>query len=595
MPNRRKAAVLLSCGEVIMPYHHLLTEEGEHLLGQLKENPAYCPWNVYPRPQLRRDSFFCLNGSWIFRSSPEQKETETILVPFPPESRLSGICRHMGEKPELYYKKLFRLPDGFVKDRVLLHFGAVDQTAKVILNGRELGKHSGGYDPFSFEITEYLESENVLEVYVTDDLKSKLLPYGKQREKRGGMWYTPISGIWQTVWIESVSKDYIKNLHIQTTANTIKITAEGVQDGEVTVYTPSGTICALMQNGTAEIVIPDPRMWSPEDPYLYSFTVRTETDSADSYFALRTLDIREVNGIPRICLNGKPYFFNGLLDQGYYADGIFTPAAPSSYTKDIETAKSMGFNMLRKHIKSEPECFYYDCDRLGMIVFQDMINNGNYSFLRDTALPTVGLKRMPDILMHRNHAQRKAFAETMENTVRRLYNHPCICCWTIFNEGWGQFCGSNMYRELRKLDDSRIIDTASGWFSGVESDVESIHVYFKPVRIRPADKPAILSEFGGYSCKIEDHSYNTEKTYGYRFYDNTVSLEDALLRLYEEEIIPAVKTGMCGAVYTQLSDVEDETNGLLTYDRRILKVNREKMQKMSEKLYEEMHSTSEIP
>ena len=246
--------------------------------------------------------------------------------------------------------------------------------------------------------------------------------------------------------------------------------------------------------------------------------------------------------------------------------------------------------MLRKHIKVEPECFYYDCDRLGIVVFQDMVNNGTYHFLRDTALPTVGIRRLPDKWMHRNPARRKAFAESMKNTVRQLYNHPCICCWTIFNEGWGQFDGASMYRKLQELDASRIIDTASGWFAGVPTDVESIHVYFRPVRIRNCKKPYVLSEFGGYSCKIQDHSFDPDKTYGYRYFEDQFAFENALTALYVDEILPAVKKGLCAAVYTQLSDVEEETNGLLTYDRKVCKVSAERMRMIAEKLYEAVYS-----
>ena len=574
-----------------MPYHHLLTPEGEKLLEQLAENPDFCPWNRYPRPQLQRDSFFCLNGKWSFHAGdPSDTPEETILVPFPPESRLSGIHRHMGKDPTLYYKRSFCLPEAFMRDRVLLHFGAVDQTARVMLNGQELGEHRGGYEAFTFDITEHLLAENTLEVYVTDKLSDRILPYGKQCEKRGGMWYTPISGIWQSVWLESIPNEYIRRLSVIPAADSVHISADGISSGEICMETPEGTVHSSLQNGSADIRIPSPRHWSPEDPYLYRFTLHAGADTVHSYFALRTLGIREVNGKIVICLNGKPYFFHGLLDQGYVSDGIFTPADPSVYTQDIETVKSMGFNMLRKHIKVEPECFYYDCDRLGIVVFQDMVNNGTYHFLRDTALPTVGIRRLPDKWMHRNPARRKAFAESMKNTVRQLYNHPCICCWTIFNEGWGQFDGASMYRKLQELDASRIIDTASGWFAGVPTDVESIHVYFRPVRIRNCKKPYVLSEFGGYSCKIQDHSFDPDKTYGYRYFEDQFAFENALTALYVDEILPAVKKGLCAAVYTQLSDVEEETNGLLTYDRKVCKVSAERMRMIAEKLYEAVYS-----
>ena len=557
---------------------HLYTPEGETLGGM--------PWAVYPRPQMVRDSFVCLNGTWEF--SANGGAWEEIRVPFAPESLLSGICRDMGERPRLVYRRSFARPDGFLGGRVLLHFGAVDQVAEVTLNGVALGRHEGGYESFSFDVTDVIADENLLEVRVEDNLTDHVLPWGKQRRDRGGMWYTPVSGIWQTVWMERVPEAYVKSLTIKTGADFAEITVEGVSEGEISVNTPSGECRAALSNGYARITLDAPRMWSPEDPYLYRFTLTAGEDTIGSYFALRTLEIKTVDGVPRLCLNGKPYFFHGLLDQGYFSDGIYTPATPEGYERDILAMKALGFNTLRKHIKIEPEQFYYDCDRLGMVVFQDMVNNGDYSFFRDTALPTVGLKRLNDRLLHRDKATRAAFVRSMESTVRQLYNHPCICYWTIFNEGWGQFDSEPQYHALKKLDDSRFIDTASGWFAGATSDVDSEHVYFKPVRLNYSEKPMVLSEFGGYSYKPEGHVFNPVKTYGYRFFEKQEAFEDALVELYEREVIPAVRKGLCAAVYTQVSDVEDETNGLLSYDRRVTKVDAARMQRIAAALQEEM-------
>jgi len=565
---------------------HLLTSEGEKLLESLREDPSYIPWKQYPRPQLYRDSFLCLNGQWTFCTcSPEQAHQETILVPYPPESRLSGICRNLGKDPDVYYRRSFRLPEGFRKDRVILHFGAVDQIARIVLNGYEIGTHCGGYDSFSLEITEHILYENILEVYVSDRLSDGILPYGKQRYKRGGMWYTPITGIWQSVWLESVPEVYIRELQITNTLDTVTIQAEGIDAADVEIETPDGNLISHMHNGKVRFEIPNPRNWTPDDPYLYYFTVRTESDAVRSYFALRTLETAVVNGIPRICLNGKPIFLHGLLDQGYYSDGIYTPASPESYTNDILAMKAMGFNTLRKHIKVEPEHFYFECDRLGMLVIQDMVNNGRYSFIRDTALPTIGFKKMPDRRMHNHRKQRKTFVDSAERTIRQLQNHPCICCWTIFNEGWGQFDSTVMYESLRGLDKSRIIDTASGWFNGGKSDLESIHVYFKPVKIKSSPKPVLLSEFGGYSCCVPEHAYQPDKSYGYRLFTDRNKFAEALFRLYKDEIAPIIASGLCGAIYTQVSDVEDETNGLLTYDRKICKIDVEVMKNISRILY----------
>jgi hypothetical protein len=284
-----------------------------------------------------------------------------------------------------------------------------------------------------------------------------------------------------------------------------------------------------------------------------------------------------VDGVPRLCLNGKPYFFHGLLDQGYWPDGLFTPAEPDCYSDDILAMKKLGFNMLRKHIKVEPEQFYYDCDRLGMVVFQDMVNNGDYSFLRDTALPTVGLQKMPDGRLHGNPATRQAFIDGMSATVNQLKNHPSILYWTIFNEGWGQFDSSAMYDKLRQLDDTRWIDSTSGWFRCGKSDVESLHCYFKKYRFKKDEKPVVLSEFGGFSHGVGGHLFNTEKSYGYGSCKNLEELADRIESVYTDEIVPAAKHGLCASVYTQVSDVEDEINGLVTYDRKIEKLTPERM------------------
>ena len=541
--------------------------------------------SVYPRPQLRRDSFFSLNGVWDFSARPSGMEPEfdkRIRVPFPPESALSGVHHVYPDGTELCYHRSFELPDGFCRGRVLLHFGAADQVTKVWLNSHYLGEHVGGYLPFSFDVTEYLQKgKNTLFIRVIDELDKHILPWGKQKHKRGGMWYTPVSGLWQTVWMESVPDVYIRSLQIKADDKGATIRAEGISDGMVTVKTPEGLTCAQMRNGVAHIPLEDPRLWSPEDPYLYHFKLTCGEDSVSSYFACRTVSIGNVRGVPRLLLNGKPYFFHGLLDQGYFPDGIFTPAHPSRFEKDILFAKSLGFNTLRKHIKIEPEQFYYDCDRLGMIVFQDMVNNGDYSFLRDTALPTLGFKRRNDKRLHPDAASRESFLCAMDETVKALYNHPCICYWTIFNEGWGQFDADAAYRRLRALDDSRIIDTASGWFEAKESDVESPHVYFKPVKCRPAKKPLLLSEFGGYSLAIVGHVFNPDKSYGYRKFKSEADFQSALTELYQNEILPAAGAGLSGAIYTQITDVEDEINGLVTYDRKHVKVDAAEMQRIA--------------
>ena len=557
-------------------YNELFTELGENL-------PSV-PWNEYPRPRLVRNSFFCLNGEWEFTDSAGAEYT--VIVPFAPESLLSGVNKRMGEKPYVTYKRSFSLPEGFLKDRVILHFGAVDQIAEVSINGKYLGRHEGGYQHFSFDITDFLNEKNELCVKVSNADDPLSLPYGKQCEKRGGMWYTPVTGIWQTVWIESVPSEYVRALDVSVNGALVTVTAQGVGEGKITLDDNGRTVETCLVDGVATLTLDSPRKWSCDDPYLYRFTLETEADSVSSYFAVRTVAIEKINGRAVITLNGKPVFLHGVLDQGYFSDGIFTPASPEEYKKDILSMKKLGFNMLRKHIKVEPDIFYYYCDLYGMMVMQDMVNNGDYSFIRDTALPTVGFKKRNDERLHTDPVTRDAFLRGMKETVEALRGFPSIIAWTVFNEGWGQFCGSEAYRFMKTLDDTRVIDTASGWFSSVDSDVESLHVYFKPVKIKKAsEKPIFLSEFGGYSYRVEGHAFNPNGEYGYKAFKTSDELQKALDSLYLGEIVSAIKNGLCGSVYTQVSDVEDEINGLLTYDRRALKVDEQKMQNIAKAIF----------
>ena len=539
--------------------NRLYTEEGRAL--------PEVPWNHYPRPQMVRKDWLCLNGNWELRY---HGRSGTICVPFCPESLLSGVTEPPDIGEDFVYQRSFSIPHTWAGKRILLHFGAVMRDAEVTVNGETLYRHENGYTPFTVDITSALrQGSNELCVRAVNDLDPRY-PWGKQSVKRGGMWYTPCSGIWQSVWLEPVPEEHIRALRITNGQDWAEIEAEGARDGTVEL---NGQIYPLA-SGKVRITIPQPHLWSPEDPHLYHFTLKSGTDCVRSYFALRTLSTESINGIPRLCLNGKPYFFNGLLDQGYWSDGLYTPAGPGAFEKDILAMKSLGFNTLRKHIKMEPEQFYYDCDRLGMIVFQDMVNNGKYRFLRDTALPTARFTRRSDRRLNPDSETRRNFLASMEETVRLLQNHPCICLWTIFNEGWGQFCSDDAYTRLKALDPSRFIDSTSGWFHQKKSDVDSLHIYFGKLRLGKQKLPQLLSEFGGYVWKNPAHSFNPDHTYGYRIYKTREAYEKALRALYES-LMPLVRRGLCGAVYTQVSDVEDETNGLLTFDRAILKLTPE--------------------
>ena len=545
--------------------NELTTTAGETLRGM--------PWQVHPHPQMKREDWLNLNGAWDFSVDYEKKGS--IRVPFCPESKLSGIGTHFDEGSILCYTRNFRLPEGWDKGRVILHIGAADQRADVFVNGKPAGTHKGGYEAFSFDITGFLKEENTLQVCCFDDLQDQSYPYGKQTLNRGGMWYTPVSGIWQSVWLEHVPETYIEKLHIENRGYSVTISIEPALGGSVHV---AGVGRFGLENGSVTITPENPHLWSPEEPYLYNFTVEAGADKVESYFAIRSLEVKKIGNYPRLCLNGKPYFFHGLLDQGYWPDGLFTPAAPECYADDILMMKKLGFNTLRKHIKVEPEEFYYQCDKLGMIVFQDMVNNSDYNFLRDTALPTIGIQTLDDRKLHADEVGRRRFLEGMEATVKQLKSHPCICYWTIFNEGWGQFDSDNVYDQFKKLDDTRFIDSTSGWFRRKKTDVDSRHVYFRKVKLAgDGIKPLVLSEFGGKTFKVEGHVFNPDKTYGYGGCDSLEALNEAVANLYLQEVLPCVRNGLCAAIYTQVSDVEDEINGLVTYDRKVEKLNPETM------------------
>lgn len=548
-------------------------------------------WDEYPRPQLRRESYISLNGEWELEVATsvggERTPLGRINVPFVPESRLSGIDRERQRGEIYYYRRTLTLSPEQLGGRIILHIGAADQISRVFVGGKHVGGQVGGYLPYSLDITgEVHEGENVIEIEVVDELSTEYA-YGKQRRDRGGMWYTPISGIWQSVWCEAVPENYIRGIRITPRiSDTVTIEVDApVGERELILHLPLGDVSYKFEGDHIDLTLEDPVCWTPDDPHLYEFTLRCGEDVVESYFALRTVGITRRGGRAYITLNGEPILCHGLLDQGYFSDGIYLPASPRGFENDILTMKRLGFNTLRKHIKIEPELFYYYCDKHGMLVLQDMVNSGKYSFMLDTALPTMGIKR--GISHAASEERRRAFETDSRRTLDLLYNHPCVIYYTIFNEGWGQYDSDRIYRELKSYDPTRIYDATSGWFGGKESDVDSEHIYFRKINMKSSgERPLVLSEFGGYSHKIAEHSFNLDKTYGYRFFDDRGKFEDALIALYDNEIIPHIeREGLCVLVYTQVSDVEDETNGLFTYDRQILKVDGERMRQMSGRLY----------
>jgi len=540
-------------------------------------------WQTYPRPQLKRQSFFSLNGNWELNG-------KSVEVPFAPQTRLSKFKGKVGKK--LVYKTTFTLPDSFTKPRVILHFGAVDEIAEVYVNDVLVGKHEGGYLHFSFDVSHEVKRNevNVLRVEVIDEL-SRDYPYGKQCKKRGGMWYTPISGIWQTVWLENVPDSYIKEIKITPSLTDVTISVVRDMKGFTAIISNEEGIVTqqTFQKNTGKIPIENPVLWDVDNPYLYDIKIVAGQDEVQSYFALRTVEIKKIDGINRVCLNDKPIFMHGVLDQGYYEDGIYLPGDEKEYERDVLRMKELGFNMLRKHIKIEPEEFYYQCDKHGMLVFQDMVNNGGYSYIRDTVLPTFKFKKRNDCKGRYQNPKRKAiFEKHMLDTLHDLYNHPCIIGYTIFNEGWGQFESDRMYDLAKRTDGSRIYDATSGWFAQTKSDMDSEHVYFRVEKLQAKERPMFLSECGGFSCRVKDHVFNPRKSYGYGTCNNSDELTERIVAMYEGMVLPGIKGGICGCVYTQVSDVEDEINGMYTYDREICKVNKEKMQELASRIMQEI-------
>ena len=563
-----------------------------------------CPLPEYPRPQLRRDSYLNLNGVWNYTVEDGEEYTKnntgTIVVPFSPESLLSGCDFRLKSGETLWYERTFTLPEGFRKDRVILHFGAVDQCCRVLVNDTEVGSHEGGYLPFSMDITAALvDGENRLTVAVTDKTDGSEHAYGKQRYDRGGIWYTAQSGIWQTVWMESVADNYITSIQLTPDFDNKKllwkIHAADPAGAHVVVRCNGECIAEdwAQDDGSGASLIRDEyfRPWSPEDPFLYTVEIDVRGgDHVESYFGMRKFSIVEHNGFNVLALNNKPYFQHGLLDQGYWSDGLYTPPSDAAMIWDIQTMKDLGFNMLRKHIKIEPLRWYYHCDRLGMIVWQDMVCGGKYFIpMTQQYLPFIGIHLRDDrhySWMGRGDGLgRLQFESDLDETVQLLYNCVSLGLWVPFNEGWGQFDSLRITERLRSLDDSRPIDHASGWNDQGGGDLKSRHIYFRPVKMKNDGKRVLaLTEFGGYSLPVAEH-YTTDKEFGYRSYQDVESWMDALEKLYESEIIPHVAAqGLSATVYTQVSDVEDEVNGLVTYDRKVVKADAGRMLRIAEKL-----------
>ena len=565
------------------------------------------PLAEYPRPAMRRDSCEILNGPWQYAITQTAEYPAawqgSILVPYSPEAPASGVNRTLQPGQWLHYHRLFAPPAG-EGGRVLLHFGAVDYACAVQVNGHLAGGHRGGYWPFTLDITDLLNGtgRNSLWVAVQDPTGHGTQARGKQTLKPGGMFYPAQSGIWQTVWLERVPDNYIQTLTVTPDydARTVTVrvhTAKPggavnlwamVRAGGVTIAEDWGNDEAD-QDGEVTLNIPEEHFfpWSPDTPFLYDLTVGTNQgeeaglDTVHSYFALRKWSCApDAHGVLRFCLNDKPILLNGLLDQGYWPEGLYTPPSDAAVERELSEVKALGFNLLRKHAKIEPQRWYYHCDRLGLIVWQDIVNGGSaynlwfVTYLTNVLQPL--LRRFPDgkacrrLLSRAKPAGREEYAHELADTVQALRCHPCIACWVPFNEGWGQFDAGKAVQALRTLDGTRLVDEASGWFDQGGGDVHSLHNYFYPLRIRPQKRTVALSEYGGIAWPMPGHE-PPRKTYGYGTAKDRQELTARYKKLQLKTVLPQLEKGLSALVYTQLTDVEDEVNGLFTYDRAAVK------------------------
>jgi hypothetical protein len=559
-------------------------------------------WQDYPRPQMRRPEWVNLNGLWDFgissksQSQPPQYSGE-ILVPFPLESALSGVKRLLQPDELLWYHRPFYIPETWQGKRVLLHFGAVDWETNVWVNGKQLAAHRGGYLPFCYDISDLIRAgENELLVSVWDPTDTFWQQRGKQVQEPKSIWYTQCSGIWQTVWLEPVPQVYIDKLKItpDVDAGSIRIGislagSDSHSAGWRVRVCDAGTQIAEGEaaSTTDEIILPiqGPKLWSPDSPHLYDLVVETETDQVESYFGMRKYSLgQDAQGRQRFCLNNQPLFLLGPLDQGYWPDGLYAPPSEEAMRFDLEMIKKLGFNMLRKHVKVEPARYYYDCDRLGLIVWQDMISGGKAVGDGTSFLAILfGSKRRDQNYRYSGRAaaeSRPDFKRELGELVDHLHNFTCISTWVPFNEGWGQFDAKAIADWLKFVDPTRLIDHASGWFDQGGGDFISLHVYFKNLpKTKPeTNRAVVLSEFGGYSMKVSGHQWNPEAEFGYRKYKSSEELTTAYLELLERQLKPWIEAGLSAAIYTQTTDVEIEVNGYMTYDREVGKMDFEKLQ-----------------
>jgi beta-galactosidase/beta-glucuronidase len=550
-------------------------------------------WREYPRPQMTRPDWLNLNGLWDYAIAVKTQDIAPdfhgqILVPFPIESALSGVKRPLRTEELLWYRRKFSIPYAWRGRRILLHFGAVDWEAKVFVNGQQLGEHIGGYLPFWFDVTDELyDSGNVLTVSVWDPTDTHWQQRGKQVRNPKTIWYTAVSGIWQTVWLEPVPQTYIAGLKITPDLDggtiNVKVNLARTQTGAGRIrirVMDAGTLVAVGETDSTEaeiiVPIPNPKFWSPDSPHLYNLEVAAGEDKVGSYFGMRKFSV--AGG--RLCLNNQPLFQFGPLDQGYWPDGLYTSPTDEAMRRDVELVKGLGCNMLRKHVKVEPARYYYYCDKIGLIVWQDMVSGGRAQTEWEAILSLVfNPQRRNDRAYRRfgreNAASREDFRRELGEMMDTLHNFACIGVWVPFNEGWGQFEAKAMGEWVRSYDPTRLVDHASGWFDHGGGDFTSRHIYnlaLKPVPPNES-RAMVLTEFGGYSQKVDGHLWNPSAEFGYKKFANPRTLTEAYVHLLENELQPWVDAGLSAAIYTQTTDVEIEVNGYVTYDREVEKMD----------------------